>query len=455
MKANRSARAADDEAVSSVVAAVLLFALFSTVVTLWTLTTLPEWKADREQAHAHAVQESFAALDAGLAALSAAKDAGPSTVPVVLGPDPVALVQSAPASGELEMQDEVAVLGTFTGEALHFSDGVAVGEPDEPVDEGAGDVLDDVRVLQALVVRLTTGGVGNGESAWLSVVADDGSAQVTALVTHAGKLAGTGPNEAGCLNSEVRIEVTLDVPPQPAYGSKQALLCEVAGDLSGYSLDLASPIYSFIHGVGRLATPYTITLTDAASGAGASADGYFAAAYVDSDGRARGAGSGEPVEYELVQRGPRLVYEPAYQSYQNQDVAWEFGATVVSQDDGQVVLQPRLDVAVDDGLGRLSWTLVQTGGDGSRAGSDQASVRVEHDHTTDLVLTADGATFTLTTPSAAAWRAYLAGQVLLSGSGSDVAVGGSGDTVTLTLASTTVTGWRIHLRLVEAHLTVL
>jgi hypothetical protein len=455
VKANRAARARGEEAVSSVVSAILLFALFTTAFTLWTITTLPTWVAEREQQHAHGVQESFAALSAALDTLSAADDTGPSTIPVVLGPDAVPLVQSTPATGELSLRDTLTARATFVGESLHVADGVSVGQPDDAIDEGSGDRLDDIHVLQALVVLLSTTSVGNGERAWITVVADDGvGGTVTATITHAGKLSGSGPNVAGCLNSELRIEVSVSIPPFTPYTATQALLCELASDLTGYSLDLASPLYPFVDGIDRLETPFSVTLTDSSTGGSAAANGFFAAAYVDSDGLAQGVGSGELVDYQLDQQGRRLLYRPAYQHYQDQEVSWEFGARVVAQSDGAVVLAPAFELATDGSLGSLSWTLVETNGEGSHAGRDQATARVTHERTTDLVLSADGATFTLTTPSAAAWRSFFGSQVLLSDTGANVVVSGTGDTATLTLASTTLTGWRIHLRVVQADVVV-
>jgi hypothetical protein len=458
VKANRGPRArrqARDDAVSSVVAGILVFALFTTVFTMWTVTTLPEWIADREQSHARGVQDAFATLSSGLDALSAASDKGPSAVPVKLGPEPVALLQPVAANGELGVQDTVRAQATFTGESLRFAGSVAVGEPDEDIDEGVGDVLSDVEFLQALVIRLSTDNVGNADEAWVSVVATDGTSTITALITHAGKPNGAGPNEAGCLNSELRLEVTSDFPPSGPVTSIQALLCELAEDLSGYSLDLTSNFYPFVDAVERLETPYTLTLTDDAAGGSASATGSYAAAYLDSSDRDQGAGSGEAVDYTLDQLGTRLAYLPAYQSYANQDVSWELGGVVVAQDDGMAVVSvPAFSLSVDGGVGSLRWTLVELRGDGAQSGRGQATVRVEHDQTTDLVLTADGALFTLTTPGAAAWRSFLANQVLLADAATDAAVGGTGNTATLSLSSTSVSEWTFHLRLVKATVVV-
>jgi hypothetical protein len=98
----------------------------------------------------------------------------------------------------------------------------------------------------------------------------------------------------------------------------------------------------------------------------------------------------------------------------------------------------------------LSWTLVDLAGSGAIGGATDATVTIGHTASTDILLTATGATFTVTSPSAAAWRAFLSDQVLVLGAGTAVTVGGSGDTATLTLAASGgVSIWNIHLRLIQ------
>lgn len=457
MKANRAARDGPaPEAVSSVVAAILLFALFTTVFTMWTVTTLPEWIADREEAHADGVREAMASLASTLDSLSASDDAGPAAMSMALGPRPVALLQPSAATGELAVEGTIALAGTFTDEFLLFADGVAAGQPDEPIDEGAGDVLTDIELLQALVVRLTTEGVGNADTAWVEVVAEDGTSTVTARLVHAGKPAGSGANVAGCLNSELRLEVTIDVAPFGPTTSVENLGCELGEDLPGKTVDLASNVYKFADAVKRLDAPYSITLTDGEDGGAALATGYYAAAFLDSSGGGHGAGTGQAVDYTLDVQGQRLVYTPGYQHYSDQTVSWEMGGIVVAQEDGEVVaVGPAFDLTVASDVASLSWTVVELVGEGSHSGRGQATTRLVHDQTTDLVLLASGASFTVTSPTAAAWRSYFASQVLLADAGADATVGGTGTSATLTLTSTTVTEWRINLRLVQAHVEVL
>lgn len=445
-----------DAAVSSVVSAVLVVALLVTVSTLWTVTTLPQWVADREEDHARSVQASFSALQSGLESLSAADDEGPSTVPVDLGPRAVPLVQPVAASGELRVADATTATATFTDESILLVDQSPVGEAQEPIAEGAGEEVAGIELLQALVVLLETSDVGNDDEAWVEVVADDGDDTVTARMTHAGKLAGAGPNEAGCLNSELRLEVTIDIAPVAPSTSVQALLCELAEDLTGYSLDLVSPAYPFADAVARLATPFTLTLTDDAGGGSAAADGYYSLAYVDADGQESGVGGGQPTDYTMDVQGLRLVYDPAYREYTDHAVAWDLGGVALEQADGQAMVgAPSFDLVVKDGRGTLRWTFVELEGEGSRSGGGQATARLLHERTSEVVLSATGASFSLDTPSAAAWRSFLATEVLVAGASADAAVGGAGDTATLTLSTSEVAEWRIHLRVLHATLEVL
>lgn len=444
-----------DDAVSSIVAAVLLFALLTTAATLWTFTTLPLWVAQREQQHGQEVQESFAAMRAGLDSLSAADDDGPSTFPVDLAASPVPFVQRAAAHGDLAVEGSVRAQATFDDERLMAADGAATVAPDEDIAEGAGTLLSGVLSVDSLVLLLQTSGVGNDDEAFATVVADDGASTVTAVLTHAGKMGGAGPNVAGCLNSELRLEVTLDIDPSAPVTTTQALLCELATDLSGYTVDLMSPLYDFGGGVGRLQTPFSLRLTDGETGGGAQATGSYGAAYTDSGGIDRGVGSGQAIDLELDRAGNRLAYEPAYQEFEGPAIGWEMGAVLLSQaEDAGIATAPGFELRVEDGVASLTWTLITLDGSGSASGTDLASVQVAHDRTQDLVIDCAGATFTLTSAHAAAWRAFLEDRILLAGADGEASVGGTGTTATFTVGGGTIDRWTIHLRLVDATLAI-
>ncbi|HLF16721.1 MAG TPA: hypothetical protein VI796_04735, partial [Candidatus Thermoplasmatota archaeon] len=128
MKANRAPRLRQaDEAVSSVVAAVLLFALFTTAFALWTLTTLPQWIADREERHMETVKERFDTLKAGLDAVSGTGSTAPVSAPIPLAAEKVALLQRSPATGRLAFVDGLSATASFTSPELFLVGGQAAG----------------------------------------------------------------------------------------------------------------------------------------------------------------------------------------------------------------------------------------------------------------------------------------------------------------------------------------
>lgn len=449
-----------DDGVSSVVSAVLLVALFVSVSIMWTVTTLPQWVADREQSHALAVQEAFGGLAGGLDSLSANGDEGPLAVGLALGAQAVPFVQQTQASGSLALQDTLTADVTFdAGSHLLFVNGAPAGAPEFPIegeDDDQTEVIAGVMDFTALVVRLSTTGVKQANDyAEVVVVADDGVNTVSAIVTHAGKTGGGGSssNTAGCEEFELRLDVVADIGGVTRT-TTQALLCGVGIDLPSYAIDLANPIYNFYQEIQRLSSPFSLTLMDDHDGTGVESDGYFALAYVDVEGTQQGIGQGPAIASALGHSGPRLVYDPLYQSWGHQEAAWEFGGIVVTQDDGQAVARsPAFALQVGGGSGHLSWTLSGLEGSGAKAGQGEALARLRHVQTTDLIVAATGATFVLHTPSAAAWQSFFQDQATLAGAGSAVTATAVGDVLTLRLD--TSVAWQIHLRMIEAHVDVL
>lgn len=440
MKANRAAGGRDDEAaVSSVVSAVLLFALFTTASVMWTFQTLPEWIADREEAHQGGVVERFATLRSGLETLSAGDDPGTVAITLPLSPRPVALLQTAPAQGELGLEDDLEVSATFTGTAIHLLDGAPLGLPSEAVD---GNVLADVAGLTALVLSLASSGVNNNDIAWVQASATDGTETATIRVTHAGR------NQAvDCADKELRITVTTS-----AGTTDHVLTCGVGSALGGRAVDALDGVYGFRAALRRLDAPYSVTLTDGGTGTAA---GTFTAVWSDSNGLVQVAGSGQSSSFSVSQSGARLAHTGRYQHHPAQSLSWEGGAFVREQPDGEAVhTDPTFSLLLDGTTGHLAWTMIALQGTGSISGTGTATATVRHTTTTEVVLTATGGTFTVDGPHGGAWRAFFTDKALLSGV-TPVTVGGTGDVATLTLATdASVTSWTIHLRLIEAEVSV-
>ena len=435
----------DDVGVSSVVSAVLLVALFTTAMTIWTFTTLPTWVAEREANHLDGAQESFGRLKADLESLAAQDSPGPAATAVDLGPSKVPLLQGTAARGTLSYEDGFSIQGAFTGAVLHLQDGSAIGIPDEPA---GGPALTDVHALQAFALRLQSSGVqGGGQEAYVTATATDGTVTVTSSLAHV-----DDADSVGCSASGLVLRVTSSTT---GVTRTAPLLCQVSSDIPEYTLDLlAQPLFTVA--MRDLDGGYTLTVTEGA--VSATADGTYAAVWVDSDGHDHAVGAGTPSSIAIAEDGGRVVLDPRYQRFPSQTLVYDGGAIIAAQGDQQSMRSgPGFEIDVDNGVGSLRWTIVDLAGSGSRSGSDAVTASVRNDDSTDLLLEATGATFTIDSPYAGAWRQLLDDSILVSASEDAATVGGTGDTATLTLSTggaTGVTSWIIRLHLIDATVTI-
>lgn len=439
----------DESGVSAVVGAVLLMALFTTAFTAYTLTTLPEWKADKEQAHQALVRQELGGLKADLEALAARRDAGPVTATVPLEVAKVALLQSAAARATIAVGDGFDADFSFTSPSLFFSDGAAVGSPSEGwgTDPCAGAC---VQTLSRYVVGLTTTGMGDsGDSATFTLtVTDSASGSLTVTLAHV--------RTASC--GEVRLTVgTTTHYVEPCAGAS----------LSGYNVDLMDDDYSFASAIARLEAPLDLTMTgptianSGGAGTAPSASATYLMSYATDAGLLRVAGTGTATTAPIGGiDGLRVVYSPAYQAFPSQDLVLEGGALLVDARNGQAVaVQPSLDLVVDGTRGSLSWTLVELTGDASSVSSDSATVSLTYTGVQDVVVTASDASVALATPTSEGWANHLRLALLAAGAGASATVTEDAGTDTVTLALTSAAGpvtqpWVIHLRVIQAEVEV-
>lgn len=438
----RERLAGDSAAVSSVVAAVLLFALFSTAFLTWTVITLPQWIADNEAVHEGEVVDSFAALQAGLERLSGAASDGTTSATFALAAEPVPLLQGGAPRGSLEAASGFRLQGAFTNPALHLIDGSVSGAPTEPA---GGAPLTGVRSFSVLQIALESS-VSNNAEAWVELEADDGNDTVTARLTH------WGQNRAPtCDSAELGLQI--DSP----LGSSTHFIACIGDDLPSYTVDLLAATFPFRAGLAQLDTPLTVAVTEGTQGGGGvSADGTYLAVYTDASGFTRLAGSGEPTPgYTIDEAGDRLHFEAGRQEYVQQSLSWEGGALAVLQPDvgAALAMDPSFTVDVSGTVGFLRWTVVDLEATGSLSGGGKATATVTHLGTTSVLLSADAADFTVTSDTAGAWASFFDDQVIALGS-SDLNVSAGSGTATLSLEQGTVTEWVIQLRIIHADVRV-
>lgn len=445
-----------ESAVSAVVGAVLLLALFSTAMSIYTISTLPEWKADKEEIQQKRVQAVLGDLRSDVEALSVRGDAGPVTAAVPLEAARVPLLQQTPARGTLGLADGFGAAFSFPATpSLFLSDGAAVAAPTTSLATPpcAGKC---VATLEDLVLGLATSGVTSGKSVSVTITITDSAATpatLVAVLSHVGTASSS--------------DLTLTVGSTTHYVQANAGTA-LATASAPYRVNLLDSRYTFASALSRLSEPLQVTFATSLSGSPAPslvASGYTAV-FTDANGLLRATGTGVATATPIPAfAGQRLVYRPAYQAYPSQDLSFEGGGVLV--DAGAttqaMVADPSLRVAVGAGVGTLEWTLIDLdGAAGGVSGSDGATVRVTHTATQDVVLLTPAscnpcASITLDTPSAAGWANLLDLRTGLANAGASATVATATGQTTLTLASGSgpvTAGWVIHLRIIHATVTV-
>lgn len=466
---SRHGKGADgSDAVSSVVSAVLLFALFTSVFVVYTVQTLPQWEADREQVHHAEVAQELSSLKADLEGLAGRADPGPASAVVQLGTPPVPILQPVAAGATLAVvggSQGLTATATFPATAkpsVFLTGGAAVASPTALTTSPPCPSGRCIQSLEALVLGLATSGAGGaGNSASLTATATDGTgATVTARVAHDG----SGSSCTG------QLSLTLSGSSVPAATS-QVLLCGVGAALASagdpYRVNLLDPVYGFGAAVGRLQPPVALTFTTATTGTGTVQASTYAAVWIATDGAEGVAGTGvvnaAPVAPQV---GSRLLYTPLYQRYPQEALSFEGGAVLANQGGPRqaVAADPgfTLKVNATTGVGTLRWTLVQLTGSGAVSGTKQATASLTYVSSQDLLLVTPAtcnpcATFTLVTPAATGWNHYFADRALGAGAGASAVAGTSGN-ATLVLASgagqSVTAGWHLHLKVIQARLDV-
>lgn len=449
----------DESAVSAVVGAVLLLALFSSAMTIYTVSTLPQWKADKEEIQQQRVAASLGDLRSSLEALAARDEEGPVTATVPLKASRVPLLQQTPGRGSLGLADGFDATFSFPSTpSLFVSGGSAVSSPTAALST-APCTAKCVASVRDLVVGLATSGIASGNSASITLTVTDSAgtpATVTATIAHTGS--------TGSCAGDLRLTVGTTVHfIEPCTGGTLAS----AGAL--YRVDLLDDDYTFASSIARLTTPLQFAFTSATAGTGSPAftgSGYTMV-FTDDDGLLRTQGTGVSTATPLPDiDGLRLLYSPSYFAYPGQELSFEGGGVLV---DAGSTLQamsadPSFAIAVNSGVGSLDWTLIElSGAQGAVSGGESATVSVTLDSVQDVVLvtptTCNPCTaITLDTPLSAGWANHLTLRTGLANTGSAATVTSGTDTATLSLASgaghPVTSGWVLHLRVLRATVTV-
>lgn len=443
-----------ESGVSAIVGAVLLVALFSTAFTIYTVTALPEWKAEREEAQQARVAGELSGLRADIEALAARREAGPVLATLPLETPRVPVLQQTPARAGLGIEDGFDVAFDFPATpSLFLSGGAAVASPTTALATPpcAGKC---VVTVQDLVLGIATSGVNaNSDVVAITLTVTDSAASpatVTATLAHVG-------SSSGCAG-ELRLTV-VDVSTRVHYVEPCAG-DELAAAGTPYRVSLLDDDYTFRSSLARLEAPLQFAFSSSTNGATLEASGYTMV-YEDASGLLRATGTGIAAANPVADAaGSRLVYSPGYFAYPSQDLVFEGGAVLVDAGTTRqaVTADPSFRMEVANGVGSLEWTILVLSGDGAVSGGREATVAVTYEAIQDVVLLTPSscdpcASIALTTDTAPGWGSFLSLQSGAANAGASAAATTMSGTTTLELSSGTgpVTGgWVLHLRIIQA-----
>lgn len=428
-----------DDAVSSVVSAVLVFALFSTAFVLWTVQSLPEWIEDREHAHDGLVAERFADAAAVLANDDASSNGATFVVP--LAPDPVSLVQRSPATATLESAPGSRLWFNMTGETVHMEGGRMLGSADEPaggVGVGTSTTMaTGVTKIDALLMRLVTDGEGQ-----TTITVSDGSDDVTLTMKHE-------QPTTNCPNAGIELILV-----SPTSTRTAVLLCNNVDDID-YTLDVLDAPVPFAAAVARLDDELSITMSTSNIGTpSATGDvGYYAMVWEEDDVIAV-AGGGSLRDADVATAGDALAYRPSFFEFDGRDILLDLGAVINQEASASMMAgTPLFRMSGTTSEPTLDWTIFDTSIEGSLTG--RGTARVDVDVTAKdrrLVATGSAAAIEIQGESAAAWRSFWESEGMLSGLDSIITVEGTGSNARLVLDPTAP--WVVRVTVVEATLEV-
>ncbi len=491
MTARRVPRPKDDDAVSTVVGAVLVFSLFATAMVMYSVQTLPQWIADNEQQHMDLVKQRFDSLKGGLDAGSGSLSTTPVSTAVPLAADKVTLLQPVAATGTLGFTTGSTCCSasvTFASNpSLYLVGGQSATTPCSftaaslPVAAcpQLATTQSNIRSLSSLLIGMAASAVpGSGTANGVKVDVADSTAgtplHVTFLLQENRNAAVAPTTLGGCIATNVQIRTTLT--NAAGVATNALLACNVPSSMAAIPtsdptvVNLLDPSTGFVAALAPLVAPLTLTFSVPVVGApGGTLTGYYSATWTDTSGLDRTAGVGLAQAFSVSQSGGALQYVGKNQRFPMQTVSYEFGGIVRSQSDGQAMATGpnfQLSGSSSTAIGNLRWTLVRltasSSGSPTVGGDGQGTATLTRTTTNDVLLTATAAgapVVALTTPEAAGWKAYLTDQMQLAGITNCAATNPTTTSLawsltTCQVAGVTITSWIVHLTLVDAQVTV-
>ncbi|HLE47361.1 MAG TPA: hypothetical protein VI818_03615 [Candidatus Thermoplasmatota archaeon] len=417
----------DDRGVSTVVSAVLVFALILMVLGVYMSTIIPDQVAASEARHMRRVSGSLGDISAEIGTNVNLDREGEFAVPVELGTTHLSSLAFFQSAGTVTMEPD-AFFENFLCEAPrviardnHASPGAtfaALGGPD--IDFASLHVLE-------LKIEAYTFAPGTDDTASL-IVSAGGNAVATLVVTLVG-------------DAEAIKVTTYDAASQVVVD--QYVQTTLGATLDRYTFDALDSRWGFASLIGDSEGPFellTSTSTTAIE---------FYAGYWNEDGTfaAEGDGRDLPFGFQRTLNPSALVFRSSNAQFLQQTYAIEGGAVVLSQDNGQVLEGPPFSIVSEGGRNLLRLTLLNMTGEGQVAGSHRATVTTAISQPTLSILECSPASILVSSTYNDAW--LLAWQQALRDAGlAETAATINGSTLQVQLAGT----WTVVLQ--EAHVDI-
>jgi len=325
MKANRSARAAE-EGISNVVGAILFFALIATLLVVIRTVYVPAWTSEQEAAHMTLVQEQFAEIKSQADKQVANRSQSPVAEPLTLFKQRSGSFFAAPAlPGTVEVEPEggsvnvsANELTVFFAQEGRFSFGASENWQDHQ------DVITDIGLVQHLRVRVfDPESESEGDSVTLRINDANGA--------FAGSMTVYIDRHPSGYSIKTRV---LNGTGATLYDQGESLFQQ--DQPAVFWIDALADEVQFEDVLNAAKPPLTLTMTESGM------QGEFALNYLEDDGSGilflGGTGSRTVAPYSDAFPGGRLVFQSRNSEFPDQRMILENGAVILEQEAGSVFL---------------------------------------------------------------------------------------------------------------------
>ena len=399
MTARRHPRPQED-GVSNVLGAVLMFGLLVLTLTVIQVRFVPVWGEDREAAHMQALADDLRNLKSDLDR-QASNDTATSVTEALE-------LRRSGGFRWFQPQGDLGGMASFSASPTATGIQVSSNNPVEVLRRDGRDLfglstdwpdyedddIEDVVDIEFLRLRIDMS----------PLPADDTSIRLNIYDTD------DNVNPIGWV-----LVTALDFPSEKALYLQvfDASGDEVASDQEAYFQqtvidyiywDLLSPEYVLQQVLQSGVAPYRLELIED----GMPANYQIVYTDAESGGLAGGAGVSEP-SFLSTQASGRLEVETANVHYEDQTYILEHGAVLVEQGSGSaIVAPPSLSATLSATQASIAWTVGGLSGDGmSRTGDRVAAVVTPTGNVEDVWILASSITITIPTNNGAAWVSYL------------------------------------------------